>query len=287
MTKRTEATMNKNRNLLCALLVASGMAGVACKDIETTNTPPKAVVEVLIDGKAVDTKLPIPYEGSPIELVLSGKKSVDADGTIAKYQWIRTDIPAGVRNGTADGGVAFESDPDNGQTATLMLGEGKYRFTLFVTDDDGAIGTPVSASFSIETIVLFEADPACVATYEGANADCEACVCAPQEMNGCLDLANNCLANPDAMFATLCTAVLDCGVANNCLGSACYAPDKCMAEIDAAGAYMGGSIASCQDATMAPEDNPCRAITLLSTCINTEAVLDLDNRAGCGKLCAP
>jgi hypothetical protein len=277
--------MNNHRNLLCALLVVSGTAGVACKDIETTNMPPKAVVEVLIDGDAVDTKLPIPYEGSPIEVVLSGKHSVDADGTIAKYQWVRTDIPASVRNGTADGGVAFESDPGNGQTATVMLGEGSYRFTLFVTDDDGAIGTPVSASFSIATIVLFEADPACVATYEGVNADCESCVCAPQAMNGCLDLANNCLDNADPMFSTLCKAVLDCGTANGCLGSACYAPDKCMAEIDTAAGYMGGTLASCQDATMAPEDNPCRAITLFSTCINTAAVPDLDNRAGCGTYC--
>jgi len=282
MTTRTEATMNIHRNLLCVLLVVTG---AACKDIETANTPPMAVVEVLIDGKAVDIKKPIPYEGSPIEVVLSGKKSADTDGTIVKYQWVRTDIPASVRNGTADGGVAFGGDPKDGQTATLMLGEGSYRFTLFVTDDDGALGTPASAAFSIETIVLFEADPACVASYEGVNADCESCVCAPQAMGGCLDLANNCLDNPDPMFATLCTAVLDCGVANACLGAACYAPDKCMAEIDAASQYMGGDISKCNDTATPPEGNPCRAITLFSTCINTEAVPDLANRKGCGKLC--
>jgi hypothetical protein len=102
MTTRTEATMNIHRNLLTVLLVVSG---TACKDIETENMPPTAVIEVSVDGKVIDPKMPIPYEGDAIEITLSGKKSTDEDGSIEKYEWLRTDVPASVRNGTADGGV--------------------------------------------------------------------------------------------------------------------------------------------------------------------------------------
>jgi hypothetical protein len=282
MTKRTEATMNIHRNLLCAVLV---VAGLACKDTETANAPPKAVVEVLLDGEVVNTAMPIPYDGDPVELVLSGSKSEDTDGTIAKYEWLRTDVPAAVRNGTADGGVPFDGDPDARERATVVLDQGSYRFTLFVTDDGGAIGTPASVAFSIEIPSLFDPDAACVAAYEGPNDDCEQCVCSAAEMNGCLDLWDNCMNNADAMFSSLCKAVYDCGIANACLGTACYAPDKCSTQIDAAAAYMGGTLASCSDAATPPEGNPCRAVSTLSGCINAPEIAGLP-RMTCSALCA-
>ena len=282
MTKRTEATMRIHRNLLCAVLV---VAGLACKDTETGNAPPKGVIEVLVDGEVVNTAMPIPYEGDPVELVLSGSKSEDSDGTIAKYEWRRTDVSAAVRNGTADGGAPFDGDPGVKEKATVVLDEGSYRFTLYVTDDDGAIGVPVSVSLSLEVPSLFDADEACLAAYEGTNADCEQCVCAPAEMNGCLDLFDNCMNNADAMFSQLCRAVYDCGIANACLAAACYAPDKCMAQIDAAAAYMGGTLASCSDVAVMPSANACRAVSLLSSCINTESIAD-PARDACGKFCA-
>ena len=274
---------NIHRNLLCVLLLVSA---AACKDIETENMPPKAVVEVLIDGKVVDTKLPIPFEGDPIEIVLSGKKSSDEDGSIDKYEWRRTDVSAAARNGTVDGGVPFEGDPKSGQTATVVLGEGSYRFTLYVTDDDGVLGTPVSVSLTVMTALLYNPDAECVAAYEGANADCEACVCAPPEEDGCLDLFDNCFNNADATFSTLCKAVYDCGIAKSCLGSACYAAPLCMAEIDAAATYMGGTLANCSDAATAPTANPCRAVSTLSGCINTAEIAGLP-RETCSALCAP
>lgn len=287
MTNRTEATMKNHRNLLLAVLVVAGTAAAACKDIETQNVPPKAVVEVLIGGKVVDTKMPIPYEGDPVELVLSGSKSEDEDGTITKYEWLRTDVPGSVRNGLVDGGAPFEGDPGSGAKATVVLEEGTYRFTLYVTDDDGVLGTPVSVSFSIETLLEYVGDPACMDTYEGANPECEACVCATAEMGGCFDLFDNCFNNADPMFSELCVAVLECGVANACTGAACYTPTFCMAQIDAAATYMGGAgTPECSDLANEAGDNPCRAINLFSSCINTEMFPDID-RVGCGKLCAP
>jgi hypothetical protein len=281
MTKRTEATMRIHRNLLCAALV---LAGVACKDTETANAPPKAVVEVLLDGDVVNTAMPIPYEGDPVELVLSGSKSEDTDGTVAKYEWLRTDVPASVRNGTADGGAPFEGDPDAREQATVVLDQGSYRFTLFVTDDDGAIGVPASVAFSIEVASLYDPDPACVAAYEEPVAGCEPCVCSPPEMNGCLDLWDTCMNNADTMFSELCKGVFDCGIANACTGAACYTADKCAAQIDAASMYMGGTIAACNDVTMMADANPCRAVSLLSSCINLPSIPD-PAREACGALC--
>ena len=283
MTNRLETNMNTLlRNALCPLLALLATAGFACKDIKTANLPPKAVIEAKIDGKVIDPKVSIDYAGEPIEVVLSAAMSSDEDGTIEAYKWRRTDVPAG---GDA-GATAGIGDPKAGEKTTVTLEEGTYRFTLYITDNDGALGAPASVSLTVETPVLFEGDPECLTTYEGANEDCTACVCAEQgELGGCYDLYDNCFNNADTMFSDLCVGVLNCGVDHACLGAACYAADKCMVEIDAASQYMGGTIASCNDATLMPEDNPCRAITVFSNCINTEMVM-MPDRPGCGKYCA-
>jgi hypothetical protein len=285
MTNRTEATTMTYRTLLCAAFV---LAGTACQDIDTPNQAPIAVAQVLVGGQVVNTRMPIPYEGMDVEVELSGAGSSDPDGDdeIEKYEWRRTDVTGAQRRGGADAG--FDGDPPARRRVTLSLGEGSYRFTLFVTDKHGAVSVPASVSFRIEELALYTPDEDCLADYDAnaPNDDCAACVCANAEMGGCLDLFNNCVNNDDAMFSQLCVAVFECGIANNCLGSACYAPALCMAEIDAAATYMGGALGDCNAAGTAPEDNPCRGVSLLSQCIN-QPMVATPERPGCGTLCRP
>jgi hypothetical protein len=140
--------------------------------------------------------------------------------------------------------------------------KGKYRFSLWVKDNAGAISAP--ASFVVK-LGGFSPDAMCSAAYMQPNVDCHDCTCTPNAMGGCLDEAKACLQNPDPEFKMLCTAVVNCAVAKKCTGMACFAPTTCMNELTAAGSYMGGSAASCADASMAAT-NPCAAAVAIASC---------------------
>jgi hypothetical protein len=131
-----------------------------------------------------------------------------------------------------------------------------------VTDNKGAVSSPASVTLKVGG---FSPDATCGAAYMQPNMDCHDCTCTPNAMGGCLDEANNCLNNTDPTFKMLCTAVVNCAVMKKCSGTACYTAANCMMEIDAAGGFMGGSVASCQMPMMAMT-NPCAASVALATC---------------------
>jgi hypothetical protein len=84
------------------------------------------------------------------------------------------------------------------------------------------------------------------------------------------------------MFGRLCRAAVTCMNIDGCVGGECYAPDRCQAELDAAGTYPAGtSVTSC---SMGPMDaSPCRAASLLSACADYDAMMvDGPCRDACG-----
>jgi hypothetical protein len=156
----------------------------------------------------------------------------------------------------------FMGDPPATQSAQVELTEkGKYRYTLWVKDDDGAVGAP--ASFVVK-LGGFSPDAMCGTAYMQPNVDCHDCTCTANAMGGCLDEAKACLQNPDPEFKMLCTAVVNCAIAKKCTGTACFT-GGCMAEITAAAMYKGGSLPASCDASMAAM-NPCGASAALSAC---------------------
>jgi hypothetical protein len=216
-----------------------------------------------MNGAPVDTKKAIPYMSTPLVFTLDGSMSSDDDGTIVKYLWLQTDVPANVRNDAGITSMAtFAGDPPPEQSPQVTLGEGHYQYSLWVTDDEGTISAPATLEFTIETPTTFMPDPVCAMTYMSAIPECVDCVCTPNAMMGCLDSFTACYQNADPMFVTLCTAVVDCARMMGCTGSACYTAG-CMAQIDAAATYMGGTLADCQgDAAL----NPCAASAQLGAC---------------------
>lgn len=158
---------------------------------------------------------------------------------------------------------AFMGDPPSGQSAQVTLTEkGKYRYSLWVKDNDGAISA--AASFVVK-LGGFAPDMACGTSYMAqTNMDCRDCSCTPKAMGGCQDEVKACLSNPDPEFKMLCAGIVNCAIAKKCSGSACYT-GGCMAEITAAAMYMGGALPASCDAAMAAT-NPCGASAALSAC---------------------
>ena len=167
----------------------------------------------------------------------------------------------------APAGPAFAADPPATASATVMITEkGKYRFSLWVKDDKGAFSAPANVSFEVGG---FMPDAMCAMSYMQPNKTCQDCVCTPTAMGGCLDALNTCLNNTDAMFSTLCKAIVDCSIAKKCSGAGCATADKCLAEIGAAGSYMGGMPAT--SCTGAGDSNPCAASAALNACVTGPA----------------
>lgn len=253
------------QTLLLALLALAG----ACLPIQKLNKAPDAVVVVTMGGQLVNTDKPIPFDGTPVTVVLDGSHSTDTDGEIVEYRWMRTDVPVSARQPGAamvDAGTApaFTADPAPGAMSQITLTEkGKYRFTLWARDNEGAYSKPASVKI---TLGGFTPDMACaMSNTDKARPDCVACTCTPNAMGGCLDEYKRCFNNADAMYTTLCSAVITCGLAKKCSGAGCYTAANCMAEIDAASTYMGGTLADCQAPAMAAT-SPCAGSATLATC---------------------
>lgn len=261
--------MTKHK-LILALLITSALAANGCSEFEIQNDAPIAQAQVLVNGMVANLEEPLPYAGMPLAITLDGSMSSDKDGDIASFLWLQTDVSNAERyagNGLVDSGALpmYAGDPMPVAQPQLSLGEGSYQFTLWVTDDDKMTSTPATVAFTIETPTSYMPDPTCAMNYVSMVEGCSDCVCTPTAMMGCLDNYTACYANADPMFVTLCKAVVDCALAVPCSGQACYT-GGCMAEIDAAAAYMGGTLASCQGDAAA---NPCAAASQLGACTST------------------
>jgi hypothetical protein len=250
--------------LLALLSLLSLLSLDGCSRFTVENELPEAKVQLLMNGMPVNIKDPIPFMGAPLTFTLDGSMSSDDDGTIVKFLWLDSDAPPSARY---DAGImdlnTFTGDPMPAPSPQVTLGEGHHQFSLWVTDDEGAISAPATLEFTIETPSVFMPDPACKMTYMSAIPECVDCVCTPTAMKGCLDNYNACYLNPDPMFVTLCKAIVDCAREKSCVSTACYTPALCGPQIDAAAAYNGGVLADCQ--STAPT-NPCAASAQLGAC---------------------
>jgi hypothetical protein len=238
----------------------------ACSKFEIENAPPVAVAQVLVNGTAANIEEPIPFMGAPLAITLDGNASTDEDGRVASYRWLQTDVSNIERyagNGLVDAGTLppFAGDPPAGPAPSVSLGEGTYQYSLWVTDDEGAVSEPATVEFTIKTPTNYMPDAMCKMNYMSAIAECVDCVCTPTAMMGCLDNYNACYLNTDAMFVTLCTAIVNCAREKGCTGMACNAADKCMAEITAGATYMGAMACTGPAAT-----DPCSAARELGAC---------------------
>jgi hypothetical protein len=267
--------MNPVRSWMLVSVAAAFFSGLvsACSEFEVKNKIPIASAVAQVGGVDVVPGMPIPYDGAPVAVTLSSAKSKDPDGSIARTIWMRTDVSPNERyagNGMVDGGAfgAFASDPPVGQAnPVMMLGLGKHRFSLWVVDDKGLTSAPASVSLEVKVASNYMPDMACMAKYTHPNPACVECICSPMANMGCLEHYRACYESADPMFSTLCGGITSCAIAGKCVGSACYAAAPlCMAQIDAAATYMGGTLANCSmgDAT----SNPCRAASVLGVCTN-------------------
>jgi hypothetical protein len=263
-------TMKLGRLLPCLALLSTA----ACSRFVIENEPPVAEIQVIVNGAVFDTKDPIPFAGTPVAITLDSSRSNDDDGSIVKYLWLQTDVPPNVRY---DAGVmnlnSFTGDPMPVASPQVMLGEGTYQYSLWVTDNEGVVSEPATVEFTVKTPTNYMPDPACKMNYMSDIPECVDCVCTPTAMMGCLDNYNACYLNADPMFVTLCTAVVSCAREKGCTGQACYTAG-CGPQIDAAAGYMGGELADCQGD---PALNPCAASAQLGACTSMGACMTACN----------
>jgi hypothetical protein len=133
------------------LLVTACVLGSGCRQtyVDADNNRIPVAVARAFDamGESVDSTVnddlgPIyPFDGQAVEVKLDGTGSSDVDGKIVRYRWLGTSL--------VDGGVGFSLPegedsgwPDDVKQPIVMLGEGTWSFSLWVTDDAGAISDP-------------------------------------------------------------------------------------------------------------------------------------------------
>lgn len=138
-------------NVRRALFVVLGVLGFGCRETyvdDTTNRLPVAVARALdSSGMPVDSSVnhgsgPIfPFTGKAANVTLDGTASYDMDGTIVAYRWLSATSP--------DGGAGRELPqgaepgwPDDVKQPLVELGAGAWEFSLWVTDNEGAVSDP-------------------------------------------------------------------------------------------------------------------------------------------------
>src|SRR5262245_26271491 len=122
------------RSILAAFVLG---AAPGCRELPGLEQPDSSPVA----NAGPDQQLE--YGGQPVSVVLDGNGSRDDDGEIASYSW-----SSGLA--AADGGMGRTGpDPENVAEPTFTLDEGVWVFTLWVTDDDGAISAPDSVTITV------------------------------------------------------------------------------------------------------------------------------------------
>jgi hypothetical protein len=192
------------------------------------------------------------YMGSPVTVKLEGSGS-DPDGTIASYRWL-----SGTR---AEGGNGrMGEDPQDVASPTVTLDRGEWIFTLWVTDNEGAVSLPstvlikVGMDITPEQMACFDFVPAMPGVPQD---DCKLCLCGIDAMcrdatmicdkpcwdfyacvqNSCGDLLADMTALADCVRAN-CNAFYS-GVAKYQMVKPCIEPDPCAAPCTASATSMG------------------------------------------------
>ncbi|MDH5674459.1 MAG: hypothetical protein OEZ06_20195 [Myxococcales bacterium] len=266
MRTHKEITMLQRLPILCAL----ALVGSACTEPETENEHPVAIITIEAGGETLEPDQGIESpDGGEVAVTLDASNSLDEDGSVESYRWIRTDVSAEARLMGDDREVDPADETKSSITVSLPLGA--HRYSLWVTDNEGAVSSPATVTLNIVSTA------ACKAAYGSDNDACASCMCqasdGPEGMSGCRTEVTNCLDNPDDTWTTLCTAVVVCAGMTGCESAGCYADDTCKAELDMAVADYGGFPAGCQ---VGPTEAPCPAATALGAC-QTEKCADVCN----------
>jgi len=156
--KRLEGSLRSRRALLVSALCLC-TAGCRTTYVDPgDNRLPVAVARAIdpqatpVDSSANDGLGPIfPSDGEAIEIVLDGKASHDLDGTVVSYQWLSaTKSGAGAGREVAPG--EEPNWPEDVPQPRVKLEPGTWSFSLWVTDDEGAVSDP-------DTITLIVGEP--------------------------------------------------------------------------------------------------------------------------------
>ncbi len=107
-------------------LVATDNSSAATRDtvVVTVNAAPPPPNQLPVTNAGTDQSITL-----PVDSVLLSGSAIDADGTIAFYQWTKINGPSSfsIQNATA------------AQTKVLALVAGTYKFSLAATDNSGAV----------------------------------------------------------------------------------------------------------------------------------------------------
>ncbi|HWW82941.1 MAG TPA: hypothetical protein VNZ26_05020, partial [Vicinamibacterales bacterium] len=115
-----------------------------------------------MDGGAAE--LMFDYTGSPVMVTLDGSYSSDSDGSIVAYQWLSatpapdggTQLPDGSTMLRFVPAGAAPNWPGTAERPQVELGEGIWSFSLWVTDNRGAVSQPDTIKITVGKVV----DPA-------------------------------------------------------------------------------------------------------------------------------
>src|SRR5262249_14998955 len=101
-----------------------------------------------VDGGAAELRFD--YAGNPVMVTLDGTSSHDPDGTVVAYQWLSATLAPEGGTQLPDGSTmlrwvppgAAQNWPGTAMRPQVELGQGVWDFSLWVTDDKGAISKP-------------------------------------------------------------------------------------------------------------------------------------------------
>jgi hypothetical protein len=217
---------------LCAL-------AVGCRETyvdEMTNRLPVAVAHAVdVMGMSVDSSVnndrgPIfPLKGDTVEVVLDGTASTDSDGTIVAYRWLSaTLLDAGAGREIPKG--EKPEWPDDVAQPHVKLTAGTWAFSLWVTDNKGALSDPDTIELIVGDAPEIDAGPPKVMCM-GKVCDPKVTLPGMSEMSpGCCDMDNGgaCGAVVDTMGA--CEAVDQPGTDDA----------SCKSEMSVAGTMIAG-----------------------------------------------
>jgi hypothetical protein len=276
MVKRAHLR-NRNSFLFVALCVLASGCRQTYVDVGNNRIPVAVARAIDPSGEAVDSTVndgfgPIyPFDGNPVEVKLDGTASSDTDGKIVAYRWLGT--------GLVDGGVGRDEPddedagwPDDAKQPTVTLGEGTWSFSLWVTDDRGAISNPSEVELIVGEPPEIDAGPPKVmcmdkvcdpkVTLPGAAAPslgcCDmdsggACGAVVDTMGGCEAVDQpgtddpscpSAMSTAGTMIAGCCKADKKCGVRSGvlrgCIERADYPPGFLMSMMQLEAADCGG-----------------------------------------------
>jgi hypothetical protein len=138
--------MALRRALMISLALFCALPGLlACRQnplVKRANPPPRA------DASATQTE----YPQAPATVMLDGSRSSD-DGKVTQWHWLSAtkdpdgkpgryvppDVPEAQRAGW----------PPDGQTSSVQLPRGIWKFSLWVTDDQGVTGDPATVEIFV------------------------------------------------------------------------------------------------------------------------------------------